>query len=261
MKKLANFIQAKGFYLALGVGIIAFAGLIFLYDYEENETITNSEQIIDLNEPATDEDTNNNVSDNDHIAPINDTAENTTTEAPTNNHVADSTKSTAEPATPESDLPDTVAAESEGAYPEPEISLSYDGSKTLNWPVDGEIIIPYSMDTTVYFETLDSYKCCPGVLIAGEEGKMILSAYEGVVESITEDRELGTVVTVDMGNGYKAIYGQLMNIAVSEGESITKAENLGQIGPATSYYKKEGSHLFFQITKDGEPIDPTTLIQ
>ena len=59
------------------------------------------------------------------------------------------------------------------------------------------------MDTTVYFKTLRSYRCNPGILIAAEEGEDVLAAYEGVVESVSEDKEHGTTVTVIMGNGYK----------------------------------------------------------
>ena len=39
-----------------------------------------------------------------------------------------------------------------------EETLSYDPKESISWPLTGNVIIPYSMDTTVYFETLKEYK-------------------------------------------------------------------------------------------------------
>lgn len=39
----------------------------------------------------------------------------------------------------------------------------------------------------------------------------------GTVESVTEDSVNGTMITVDMGNGYKAVYGQMKDVNVKEG--------------------------------------------
>ena len=85
------------------------------------------------------------------------------------------------------------------------VANAYNEGGTLVWPVDGKVILPYSMDTTVYFKTLRSYRCNPGILIAADEGENVLAAYEGVVESVSEEKEHGTTVTVIMGNGFKAI--------------------------------------------------------
>ena len=38
---------------------------------------------------------------------------------------------------------------------EEEEKYSYDGKNDLTWPLIGNIILPYSMDTTVYYTTLD----------------------------------------------------------------------------------------------------------
>jgi len=117
------------------------------------------------------------------------------------------------------------------------------------------------MDTTVYYATLKTYKCNPGMLISGTEGANVVSAYDGVVETITEDKERGTVVTVNMGNGYTTSYGQLMNVTVSEGEEVVLGQVLGEVAPVTAYYTEEGTHLYFDMKKDGEPVNPILFIQ
>ena len=63
------------------------------------------------------------------------------------------------------------------------------------------------------------------------------------------------------GNGFKAIYGQLMNVTVAEGDTITTAQNIGEVAPPSSYYTEEGTHVFFELMKNGVPINPMILMQ
>jgi murein DD-endopeptidase MepM/ murein hydrolase activator NlpD len=136
-------------------------------------------------------------------------------------------------------------------------SLEYNGEATLIWPVEGEVIIPYSMETTVYYPTLNAYKCSSGMLIAGEEGTGVLSAYEGVVTAVTEDPDKGNMVTVNLGNGYSITYGQLTDVTVTKGATVSLGQKIGSIAAPTSHYTKEGSHVYIEMTKDGESINPT----
>ena len=99
------------------------------------------------------------------------------------------------------------------------------------------------------------------MLIEGSEGTNVLSAYEGVVTAVEDTKEFGTTVKIDMGNGYEATYGQLMNVCVGVGDTVSLGQNIAEIGPVSSYYTKEGTHLYFSITKDGVPVNPLNLIR
>lgn len=132
----------------------------------------------------------------------------------------------------------------------------FDDTQKMSWPVSGTIVLDYSMDTTTYYKTLDQYKCNPGVLIATETNTPVNAAFDGTVASITNDAALGTLVTIDMGNGYQAIYGQLKDLTVNVGDNVTAGQVLGSISQPTKYFIEEGAHLYFQMTKDGQPIDP-----
>ena len=63
-------------------------------------------------------------------------------------------------------------------------------------------------------------------------------------------------MTVDLGNGYEVLYGQLKEVPVKVGDQVEAKSILGYIGQPTKYYSKEGSNLYFAMKKDGEPIDP-----
>ncbi|MDQ9769057.1 hypothetical protein RFZ33_18485, partial [Acinetobacter baumannii] len=49
----------------------------------------------------------------------------------------------------------------------------FDENSTLQWPASGSVILGYSMDKTVFFQTLEQYKYNPAMIIAGEVGEMI----------------------------------------------------------------------------------------
>ena len=137
-----------------------------------------------------------------------------------------------------------------------ESPLVFSDEDVLSWPVDGNVLIPFNMEQTVYFATLDQYKYNPAVIIAGEVGEEVWAATDGKVTSIKEDAQTGTTVTVDLGDGFEAIYGQLGEIHVKEGDRIDEGVLIGYLGEPTKYYSVEGCNLYFQLLKDGEAVDP-----
>ena len=137
-----------------------------------------------------------------------------------------------------------------------ESPLVFSEEDVLSWPVDGNVLIPFNMEQTVYFATLDQYKYNPAVIIAGDVGEEVWAATDGKVTSIREDAQTGTTVTVDLGDGFEAIYGQLGEIHVKEGDRIDEGVLIGYLGEPTKYYSVEGCNLYFQLLKDGEAVDP-----
>lgn len=167
----------------------------------------------------------------------------------------------AEPETAEIDLTgaETEVAEAE-TVEEPPLSFSGE-SASLLWPVAGNVILGYSMDKTVYFATLDQYKYNPAMIIGGSPDEQVMSAAQGKITAIETTEETGTTVTMDMGDGYEAIYGQLKELAVKEGDVVKAGETIGYLSEPTRFYAKEGCSLYFEIRKDGESIDPMSLLQ
>lgn len=132
---------------------------------------------------------------------------------------------------------------------------------TLLWPAAGTILIDYSMDGSVYFPTLNQYKYNPALIIGSDVGNQVVSAARGIVETISTDEVTGLTMTVNIGNEYRLIYGQLKETAVQEGDIVEAGTLLGYVSEPTRYYIKEGSNLFFEMTKDGEPVDPILYLE
>ena len=129
-------------------------------------------------------------------------------------------------------------------------------SEELLWPMEGNVIINYSMDSTVYFPTLDQYKYNPALIFGAEEGAQVVSAAKGIVDSITTNDETGTTIRMNLGDQYTLIYGQLENVAVAEGDVVERGQLLGYVAQPTKYYCKEGTNLYFAMEKDGAAEDP-----
>ena len=126
----------------------------------------------------------------------------------------------------------------------------------LVWPVEGEVLISYSMDKTVYFPTLQQYKYNPAMIIAGNVNDKVTSAARGKITSIETNSQTGCTVTVDLGDGYQAIYGQLKEVPLATGDVVEAGTTIGYISEPTKYYSVEGSNLYFALKKDGESKNP-----
>lgn len=296
MDRFKEFLRTKGLYIAIGTGVLAFVGLMVIYNYNTYKSEFGVDKpAVDLNTPEITETTEQvaetkveppetaQANSGDAVAGNTDAqltdsgnaeesnsqateAGSAQSEEKQNAGDSDVQNTDAENSSEQAESSNTETAEtsSDGVIVNEDgivVANAYNEGGALVWPVEGNVILPYSMDTTVYFKTLRSYRCNPGILIAAEEGENVLSAYEGVVESVSEDKEHGTTVTVIMGNGFKAVYGQLMNVTVAEGDTITTAQNIGEVAPPSSYYTEEGTHVFFELMKNGVPINPMILMQ
>lgn len=267
MSKSGDNFKNKGLYIMLAAGVIAVSGLMIRYNYKNAKEEILQEQAIDLNQPVVGEneidfqfDTEEyaaEVSDVDSnaVVPGKNDNQNKTTDQTKNSIATD--KNTEAPSTSESEETDKLAqTAAETVY-----APNFNAEQTLLWPVNGVVILPYSMDTTVYFKTLNSYRCNSGMLIESEVGAPVFAAYEGIVKNIEESSEFGKMITIDMGNGYEAVYGQLMNPVVEVGDKIAVNQKLAETAEPTSYYTEEGSHLYFAIRHNGEAVDPMTFME
>lgn len=143
--------------------------------------------------------------------------------------------------------------------PQPLPELHFSEADGLLRPVPGEILLPFSMDSSVYFKTLDQYKYHPAVLLRAVQGEGVTAAASGLVVSVFEDTQLGNCVSVDLGDGYLLTYGQLENVNVAVGDRIDAGTALGTVAAPTKYFAKEGAHLYLELRKGDVPQNPENL--
>lgn len=123
---------------------------------------------------------------------------------------------------------------------------------------DCEILIPYSMDKAVYFETLDQYKYSPAMIIRAEVGSPVCTVSAGKIVNKYWDYETGWTIEMDLGGGFKAYYGQLNDETIQKEVDtyVAAGDVLGYVDVPTKYYAEEGSNIYFAMTRDGQPVNP-----
>ena len=153
------------------------------------------------------------------------------------------------------------AAEAEQQMPEltVEKTLHFTENDGMQKPVQSDILMHYSMDKSIYFATLDQYKYNPATIFSAEEGMTVTACAQGKVTSIFENEEIGKAVTLDLGDGYEATYGQLAEITVKENAYVNPGETIGSVAAPTKYYSAEGSNVYFAMTHNGDPVNGEAL--
>ena len=135
------------------------------------------------------------------------------------------------------------------------VTLNYNGTDKIDWPIRGNVILDYSMETTTYFPTLDQYKCNPALIIQGGISDPVGAPATARVTEIGSNEEIGNYVVLDLGNDYVATCGQLKDIQVAENQYVDKGTLLGYVAEPTKYYTIEGNNVYFQLDYAGRPVD------
>jgi murein DD-endopeptidase MepM/ murein hydrolase activator NlpD len=79
----------------------------------------------------------------------------------------------------------------------------------------------------------------------------------GRVLEVSYDELNGNIVRIDHGNGLVGSYAHLQGADVREGQEITAGQNIGRVG---STGRSTGPHLHVTMRRNGELVDPETLI-
>ena len=84
--------------------------------------------------------------------------------------------------------------------------------------------------------------------VAAEDGTVILARYYG---------GYGNCVIIDHGGGISTLYAHGSAIYVSEGQKVTRGQNVLAIGSSGT---STGKHAHFEVRVNGSPVDPLPYI-
>ncbi|WP_405726286.1 peptidoglycan DD-metalloendopeptidase family protein [Anaerotignum sp.] len=145
-----------------------------------------------------------------------------------------------------------------GEAPEAETTTKPKAAKpTFAYPLQGEVVLPYSIDHAIYDPTLEQYRTNASVSLSAKQGTAVKAAADGTVQAVTEDVETGKTIVIAHADGWLTTYGQLEDaVAVKEGEKVTQGQKIGAVDDPTKYGAALGSHLEFAMEQNGETKDP-----
>jgi len=96
-----------------------------------------------------------------------------------------------------------------------------------------------------------------GVDIAAAHGNGVYAYSNGRVVSAGYNGGYGYNIVVDHGNGIKTRYAHLSKISVKAGQKVETGQRIGSVGSTGT---STGSHLHFEVIKNGKTVNPLNYI-
>ena len=124
----------------------------------------------------------------------------------------------------------------------------HDASPTLMsiaWPLDGRITGGFGQRTQHHHHD--------GIDIDGVRGEEVHAVAAGVVVRSGSDGKYGKTVVIDHGNGLTTLYAHASRLLVREGDEVEQGETIAEVGATGN---ARGTHLHFEVRRDGRPVDP-----
>lgn len=97
-----------------------------------------------------------------------------------------------------------------------------------------------------------------GIDIARPSNKTIKASDNGVVTAAGPSGAYGNRIIISHKNGYETLYAHLSSIEVSVGQTVAQGSKIGVMG---STGRSTGLHLHFEVLKNGENINPMSVLK
>lgn len=93
-----------------------------------------------------------------------------------------------------------------------------------------------------------------GIDFSAEKGADVFATGDGVVEVVRENSwGYGREIVINHGFGYKTRYAHLSKFEVKVGDKVKRGDLIALVG---STGKSTGSHLHYEVEKDGQKVSP-----
>lgn len=97
-----------------------------------------------------------------------------------------------------------------------------------------------------------------GIDIAAAVGTPVLASADGVVTKVENGSRYGKYVSVRHRDGSESSYGHMRAQSVRVGQNVRQGQKLGELG---STGRSTGPHLDYRIKKNGELVNPMTVLR
>lgn len=118
----------------------------------------------------------------------------------------------------------------------------------LPWPVAGPVVARYGASRKLGTSRWQ------GILIGAPEGKEVRAIYTGEVVFADWMRGYGHLLIIDHDDGYMSLYGYNQTLNKSVGDKVVAGDVIALVGNSGG---QEQSGLYFELRRQGQPINPT----
>ncbi len=91
-----------------------------------------------------------------------------------------------------------------------------------------------------------------------DEGTKVQAVFDGRVVFSEWLRGVGLLLIIDHGQGYMSLYGNNQILLKTAGDWVRQGEQIASVGQSGGLSKPG---LYFELRKDGEPLDPKSWVQ
>lgn len=120
----------------------------------------------------------------------------------------------------------------------------------LAWPSRGVVTSRFGWRVHPIFGGREFHT---GVDIATHYGSPVVAACAGVVRFVGWKFGYGRIIVLEHDGGFETAYSHLSAALVTSGQRVTEGQVIGRIG---SSGWSTGPHLFFEVRRNGKPVDP-----
>ena len=140
----------------------------------------------------------------------------------------------------------------------PAVKPANAGAQTFSYPVGKTILQKFSKDP-VFSKTTQDWRAHPGLDLSAAAGTSVTASADGTVQKVYKDDRYGNIADV-MHGSYEFRYCGLGETSVKEGQAVAQGQKLGTVG-AVPIESQEASHLHLEVLRDGQYVDPLSVLQ
>ena len=139
--------------------------------------------------------------------------------------------------------------------PRPTVPIALPSSSPIErlallWPSGGTVTSRFGWRVHPIFGSREFHT---GMDIATRYGSPVVAALSGVVRFVGWKSGYGRIVVLYHAGGIETAYSHLSAATVSPGEHVSEGQMIGRIGNSGW---STGPHLFFEVRRNGVPLDP-----
>ncbi|MDP6436271.1 MAG: peptidoglycan DD-metalloendopeptidase family protein [Gammaproteobacteria bacterium] len=123
---------------------------------------------------------------------------------------------------------------------------------SLSWPADGPVLKNFGQSRA------DGSLKWTGMLLGAPAGSEVRAVYHGRVIFSDWLDGMGLLTIIEHGDGYMSLYGHNQDLLKEVGEWVSPGEPIGHVGDSGG---QAAAGLYFEIRKDGEPVNPRSWIK
>lgn len=135
-----------------------------------------------------------------------------------------------------------------------------DEPPALILPVSGALMKGHDAALQVFSNTMQDYRVHQGIDIASALGSPVYAVADGTVSAVWEDVYYGMCISVthtgDCVSHYKNLDPEIAG-GIKVGATVKQGQLLASVGESAMIEIADEPHLHFELTVDGENVDPT----